>query len=467
MFDYETRRWRALDWVGLLVPLALLHASTARADIGDVESPANLWTQWSWDPVVLAGFMFASVVYGRGIRRLWRAAGKNRGVSRRRVACFYSGLGVLFLALVSPLDALGAALFSAHMVQHLVLMALAAPLVVLGRPIVAVAWSVPNRHRARVCRAYHWRPVRWTIVVLRRPLPALALHTVALWVWHMPGPYEAALKSEPVHWLEHASFLGTSILLWGVLLGASCSAGLRILYLFASATQGAVLGALLTVAPTPWYTVHATGARAWGVDLLADQQLAGLIMWIPGGVVYAIAALASFFAWLRQAQRSVHRREVMRGASWRAARASAPLYGARTMPKRREIMQRSTIAGSVALWLCSGPMIACEPARGRPPARQVPGGDEDHGRLALASHGCGSCHIIPGVDGAVGLAAGPLDHFAERAFVAGVLPNNADNLVRWIVDPQAVNERTAMPNLGVTESHARDMAAYLYTLRAD
>jgi cytochrome c len=108
---------------------------------------------------------------------------------------------------------------------------------------------------------------------------------------------------------------------------------------------------------------------------------------------------------------------------------------------------------------------ACEPARERPPARQVPGGDEGRGREVLALYGCGSCHVIPGVDGAIGLAAAPLSHFAERAFVGGVLPNNAENLIVWIVDPQSVNERTAMPNLGVTVPHARDMAAYLYTLR--
>ena len=119
------------------------------------------------------------------------------------------------------------------------------------------------------------------------------------------------------------------------------------------------------------------------------------------------------------------------------------------------------------VWMLSTSLVACEPAREQPPSRQVPGGNETQGRHALARYGCGSCHVIPGVAGAVGLAAAPLDHFAERGFVGGILPNNPDNLVLWIVDPQAVNERTAMPNLGVTERDARDMAAYLYTLRAD
>jgi cytochrome c len=124
----------------------------------------------------------------------------------------------------------------------------------------------------------------------------------------------------------------------------------------------------------------------------------------------------------------------------------------------------SKAISSLVLGLSLG-LVACEPVRDRPPARQVPGGDESRGRVLLAKYGCGSCHVIPGVDGAVGLSAAPLDHFAERGFVGGILPNNADNLITWIVDPRSVNERTAMPNLGVTTHDARDMAAYLYMLR--
>jgi cytochrome c len=116
-------------------------------------------------------------------------------------------------------------------------------------------------------------------------------------------------------------------------------------------------------------------------------------------------------------------------------------------------------------WVLGLCFVGCEPVRDRPPARQVPGGDEATGRLLLSKYGCGSCHVIPGVEGAVGLSAAPLSQFAERGYVGGILPNNADNLIEWIVDPRSVNERTAMPNLGVSGTDARDMAAYLYTLR--
>jgi cytochrome c1 len=97
----------------------------------------------------------------------------------------------------------------------------------------------------------------------------------------------------------------------------------------------------------------------------------------------------------------------------------------------------------------------------------VPGGDSGRGKAALVAYGCGSCHQIPGVKEARGLAAAPLSAFAERAYVGGILPNNSENLVAWIMNPQSVNAATAMPNLGVRESDARDMAAYLYTLRMD
>jgi putative membrane protein len=301
----------------LVTLVLLLHTSPSHADVGATSSPADVWTQWSWDPVVLSAVAISGWAYGLGVLRLWRAAGRHRVIGRWRFASFYMGLGLLTIALVSPLDALGATLFSAHMVQHLVLVALAAPLAVLGKPLVAVAWAVPSARRSMIREALHALPLRWAVAALRRPIVAVALHAVALWIWHMPALYEAALANEVVHWLEHASFFGTSVLLWGVLLGPACSPGLRVVYLFVTASQAVVLGALLTMAPTPWYTMHEAGARAWGLKLIEDQQIAGLIMWVPGGVVYLVAALSAFASWLVLAERAVKRRERMGGRAWR------------------------------------------------------------------------------------------------------------------------------------------------------
>jgi cytochrome c len=119
---------------------------------------------------------------------------------------------------------------------------------------------------------------------------------------------------------------------------------------------------------------------------------------------------------------------------------------------------------AVAMALTASLESGCTPARSSPPMRQVPGGDPDRGRDALVAYGCGGCHAIPGVGEAESWVAPPLERYSERSFIAGILSNNADNLIAWIMHPQRLDPRTAMPELGVTEEDARDMAAYLYTL---
>jgi putative membrane protein len=164
-------RWGS---VGGVVAVLLLHAPVSYADVGDFGSPDDVWTQWTWDPMVLGALLLAGWIHTLGARRLWRSAGRGHGVSVARVAAFHFGLLCLALALVSPLDALGATLFSAHMVQHLVLVALAAPLVVRGKPAVVFAWAVPPEHRGVVRRMFHVPVVRGTIAILSRPVVALA-----------------------------------------------------------------------------------------------------------------------------------------------------------------------------------------------------------------------------------------------------------------------------------------------------
>jgi cytochrome c len=118
------------------------------------------------------------------------------------------------------------------------------------------------------------------------------------------------------------------------------------------------------------------------------------------------------------------------------------------------------VAASLAL-----AAAGCEWGRHEQPHRQVPGGSADAGRTAIVRHGCGACHMIPGIQRAEGRVAPPLNAFGDRAYVAGVVANTPDDLIRWLRDPPAVNPGTAMPNLGLTEAEARDIAAYLYTLR--
>jgi putative membrane protein len=239
---------------------------------------------WSWPPAALATLALAAVLYAYGVTRVWRVAGTGRGVSRREVAYYAAGLVALFLALCSPLDALGEQLFSAHMVQHLVLMLVAAPLLVFGAPQVAYAWAAPRR----------WR--RLVRVPAVGPVGVVVVNIVAMWFWHLAGPYQAALSNEAVHATEHATFLAASALLWwGVRRWNGPTAAI---VLTLTLMQSGALGALLQFASTPWYPAHAAGAVAWGLTPLEDQQLAGLIMSVPAGVVYVGAAIAALYLWL-------------------------------------------------------------------------------------------------------------------------------------------------------------------------
>lgn len=282
--------------------LSLVGADGASAHTGRPPEPHDLWSTWSLDPLVLLGLGLAATIYARGAGRLWRRAGVGRGIPRWRFNCFAAGLATLFVALVTPLDGMGAALFSAHMVQHELLMLVAAPLLVLGLPVIAFLWALPIGWRRRVGRWTRARPVRRTIAFLTHAVTAWCLYAVATWVWHAPALYQASLRSQWVHVAQHASFLGSALLFWWVLLHPRRMLrrdyGTSIPYLFTTAVHGSLLGALLTFAREPWYPAYEPTAPAWGLSPLEDQQLAGLIMWVPPGAVYLGAAVIIMTLWL-------------------------------------------------------------------------------------------------------------------------------------------------------------------------
>jgi putative membrane protein len=216
------------------------------------------------------------------------------------------------MALVSPLHALGGALFSAHMAQHEVLMAVAAPLLVLGRPLVPFLWALPKGWRTGLGGAAKAGPVHAAWRGVSAAPAAWVLHALALWAWHLPAFYGLALRSEWAHGAQHASFLLTGLLFWWALLrgrGGRMSYGAAVLYVFGMGVQGGGLGALLTLAPRPWYPPYALTTQAWGLSALEDQQLAGLIMWVPASVSYLLAGLWLFAEWLRESERRTVRRE--------------------------------------------------------------------------------------------------------------------------------------------------------------
>jgi putative membrane protein len=259
----------------------------------DPVPPGIVWRRWSFDPLVLAMLLVASWGYGRGAWRLWARAGLWRGIGRRHLAAFVLGLAVVTLALVSPLDRLGGTLLSAHMAQHGLLVTAAPLLLLLGKPGVAFAWALPAGWSRQGLAAVAWRPLARAGLWLSRPFPAAALHGLALWVWHAPALFDAAVAREWLHALEHASFFGTALLFWRAILDAGSGAriGLALAAAFATLMHGGLLGGLITMARRPLYGWYEGLTKPWGSTALEDQQLAGLLMWVPMGLVYFGACL--------------------------------------------------------------------------------------------------------------------------------------------------------------------------------
>jgi putative membrane protein len=253
-----------------------------------------------WQIAVAVPLLLAGGLYCRGLHRAWRRAGPWRGVRRTEALAFGAGLLVLAVMLVLPLHALGRLHFAPHMLEHGLLTMMAAPLLAAGRPGVPYLLGLPWSWRARVGRFLANGRSRRFLRRLVHPGVAWALHGGALWLWHAPPLFEAALESEAVHYLQHLTLLITALLFWTSLLPRRADAKARIVAvfsLFTTSIHATLLGALLTLSPTVWYASYA--GESGGLSALEDQQLAGLIMWVPFGVVYVAAALALLAAVLR------------------------------------------------------------------------------------------------------------------------------------------------------------------------
>ncbi len=209
------------------------------------------------------------------------------------VVWFALGEAALIVALVSPLDALGGTLLSAHMIQHGLLIGVAPLLLLVGRPGVAFAWALPADARKKLLGSRFWRSLASLANTLSRPLPATTLCGLALWVWHAPGAFEAALQREWLHTFEHAAFFGTGLLFWRAVwdAGSSHHVGQALGAAFLTLMQGGLLGGLITLAPVLLYGWYRDRSELWGLTPLEDQQLAGLIMWVPMSVIYFALSL--------------------------------------------------------------------------------------------------------------------------------------------------------------------------------
>jgi putative membrane protein len=267
---------------------------------------------WTFDPWVLAPLLLSLALYLGGTLRLWRRAGVGRGIRFGQVASYLAGWLFLAGALLSPLHWFGERVFTLHMVEHEVVMAVAAPLLVLARPAGALAWALPARWRRAMGRIGRGRLLGGAWAAMTAPVFATIAHGIAIWAWHVPALFDAAVLHVTLHRLQHVSFLGTALLFWWALL-RRCAAGPAAMHLFITMMHTGILGALMALAPRVLYSAQTAQAGIWGLTPLEDQQLAGLVMWIPAGTVYAGAALGFLAAWIgRSGQHLVGTKDALR-----------------------------------------------------------------------------------------------------------------------------------------------------------
>jgi putative membrane protein len=239
-------------------------------------------------PGVAVPLAAAAAVYVRGLGRT-----RQR---RPRAGAFIGGWAVLGLALATPLHGAGQSWLSAHMLQHMLLMSVAAPLLVWSRPTGILLRGLPARGRAELIRVMRW--LRPAVSRLSGIGVACALQAVLLWLWHAPAFYTRTLTSGLVHDAQHITLLGAAVLFWASIepaLRQRSLAGLAVLSLFVTTLHTSVLAALLTFSSVVWYAPY-----AWSPEALSDQQLAGLIMWVPGALPYVAAALLVLWSALEE-----------------------------------------------------------------------------------------------------------------------------------------------------------------------
>ncbi len=254
----------------------------------------DFWlTQWNWEPSILIGTVLITGLYLYAIGPLRKRYFPEEPVKTGQTVSFLLGIFFMFLSLVSPLDELGDSyLFSAHMVQHLVLTMIGPPLLVIGTPGWFIKPLVRNKIAFRVAKA------------LTYPAVAFVLYNVDFWLWHAPPLYNATLENQNIHILEHLTFIVFGILNWWPIFSQSkdlprLSIGGQILYLFLSGMPSVLLGAGLTFSP-PLYAPYIAAPRVWGISAATDQQLGGLIMWVPVSISYIVVMSVLFIRWMQQ-----------------------------------------------------------------------------------------------------------------------------------------------------------------------
>ncbi len=224
---------------------------------GPAPLPAEIWTRWNLDPVLIAALVL-----------LMLPAALGRSAAPPRAAAAVAATGLMFVIFVSPFCALSSALFSARVLHHVILVSAVAPLLAIAFPA--------QRHTLPLA-------------------PLVVIHALTLWLWHTPGVYAWGLATVPAYWLMQVSLLGSGWLMWRAVLAPASRPGAALIALATTIGQMGLLGALIVFAPRPLYAVHFDSTWPWGLSPLTDQQLGGLLMWVPAMLPYLSAGL--WLAW--------------------------------------------------------------------------------------------------------------------------------------------------------------------------
>jgi putative membrane protein len=259
---------------------------------------------WPIEPWVLLGVELTAILYLLGGHGRIHLASPNRW----RAVAFWSGLGVILVAVDTPMETLARQLFWAHMTQHLLLIMVAAPLLVVSAPWLQVWRGLPLAIRRPLARTLVKHPAlgaprkafRW----LSAPIGAFIISTANLWFWHWPAAYDLTLRNHLVHHLEHGLFLGLGILFWAQVIDqhpfhARLSSLSRAVYVFLGTIQAWALAAVLAFATAPYYAYGLLPSRPGSISALTDQQFGAGIMWVPGSITFSIVFLACLYLWFR------------------------------------------------------------------------------------------------------------------------------------------------------------------------
>jgi len=351
--------------VASAVVLASPGAATAHgATPPDPPTLATLALGWHLDPLVVAGLVASALAWLAIVARV-RRLHPERPVPIMRTAAFLGGLGAIAVALLSGIERYDTTLFSVHMVQHLLLLFVAAPLLALAAPITQLLRaSSPVARRRWLLPILHSTPV----AALGHPVVAWLAFTLTTWASHFSPLFDLALENEGVHQLEHAAFLGAGLMFWWPVVAADPAPKrlgypARVLYVLLQMPLSSFLGMAILFAATPLYAHYATLGEPYGISPLADQQLAGGIMWLAGDVVFILAILAVVAAWMRHAERDAP-----------AADRRADAQRARLRERADHLAADQLAAGGASAGRSGAGRVSAGPA---PATRAAPGSDQD------------------------------------------------------------------------------------------